>query len=98
MISFKQVGLPGNSVSKESACRVGELGLIPGPGRSPEEGNGHPLQYPCLDNPMDRGVWWVTVHGVAKSRTWLSDWAHKHALSLFCALGKPSFYYYLQMV
>ena len=73
MISFKQVGLPGNSVSKESACRVGELGLIPGPGRSPEEGNGHPLQYPCLENSMDRQPWWVAVHGVAKSQARLSD-------------------------
>ena len=68
MISFKQVGLPGNLVGKESACSVGELGSIPGLGRSPGEGNGYPLQYPCLENSMDRQAWWVAVHGVAKSQ------------------------------
>ena len=47
--------------------------MIPGLGRSPGEGNGNPLQYSCLENPMDRGAWWATVHGVAKSRTQLSD-------------------------
>ena len=47
--------------------------MIPGSGRSPGEGNGNPLQYSCLENPMDRGAWWATVHGVAKSRTRLSD-------------------------
>ena len=67
MISFKQVGLPGSSVDKESACSVGDLGLIPGPGRS-REGNGYPLQYPCLENSMDREAWWAVVHGDAKSR------------------------------
>ena len=47
--------------------------MIPGSGRSPGEGNGNPLQYSCLENPMDGGAWWATVHGVAKSRTQLSD-------------------------
>ena len=56
-----------------SACNVEDLGSIPGSGRSPGEGNGNPLQYSCLENPMDRGAWWATVHGVAKSRTRLSD-------------------------
>ena len=56
-----------------SACSAGDLGLIPGLGRSPGEGNGNPLQYSCLENPMDRKAWWATVHGVAKSRTRLSD-------------------------
>ena len=65
-----------SSVSKESACSIGDLGLIPGLGRSPREGNGNPLQYSCLENPMDRGAWWATVHGVAKSRTRLSDFTH----------------------
>ena len=55
-----------------SAREARDLGLIPGSGRSPEAGNGNPLQYSCLENPMDRGVWWVTVHGVAKSRTQLN--------------------------
>ena len=63
----------GGSEVKESSCNVGDLGSIPGSGRSPGEGNGHPLQYSCLENPMDGGAWWATVHGVAKSRTRLSD-------------------------
>ena len=54
------------------AYNVGDLGLTPGLGRSSGEGNGNPLQYSCLENPMDRGAWWATVHGVAKSRTRLS--------------------------
>ena len=54
-------GFPGGSARKESACNVGDLGLIPGSGRSPGEGNGYPLQYSCLENPMD---WWATVHGL----------------------------------
>ena len=59
-------GVPGSSVGKESACNAGALGLIPGSGRSPGEGNGNPLQYSCLESPMDRGVWRATVHGVAR--------------------------------
>ena len=51
---------------KESACSAGDLGSIPGLGRSPGEGNGNQLQYPCLENPMDRGSWQATVHGVAR--------------------------------
>ena len=53
-----------------------EMGSIPGLGRSPGEGNGNPLQYSCLENPMDREAWWATVHRVAKSRTQLSDFTH----------------------
>ena len=56
-----------------SATNAGDLGSIPGLGRSPEEGNGNPLQYSCLENPMDGGAWWATVHGVAKGRTRLSE-------------------------
>ena len=52
--------------NKESACNAGDLGSIPGSGRSPGEGNGNPLQYSCLENPMDRGAWRATVHGVAR--------------------------------
>ena len=55
---------PGGSVDKESACNAGDARLIPGLGRSPGGGNGSPLQYSCLENPVDRGVWWVTVRGV----------------------------------
>ena len=62
-----------SSVGKESACNAGELGSIPGSGLSPEIGNGNRLQYSCLENPMDKGTWWVTVHGVAKSWTQVSD-------------------------
>ena len=57
-----------------SACNVGDLGSIPGSGRSPGEGNGNPLQYSCLENPMDRGAWWATVHGVAESWTQLTGY------------------------
>ena len=56
-----------------SACNAGDLGSIPGSGRYPGEGNGNPLQYSCLENPMDGEAWQATVHGVAKSRTQLSD-------------------------
>ena len=63
---------PSGSYGKESACNVGDLGLIPGSGRSPGEGNGYPLQYSCLGNPMDRGAGRATVHGAAKSWTRLS--------------------------
>ena len=60
---------PDGSDSKESVFKVGDLGSIPGSGRSPGEENGNPLQYSCLENSMDRGVWWATGHGVAKSQT-----------------------------
>ena len=66
-------GFPGGSEVKVSACNAGDLGLIPGLGRSPGEGNGNPFQYSCLENPMDGGAWWAIVHGVTKSRTWLSS-------------------------
>ena len=59
-------GFPSGSDSKESACNAGDPGLIPGSGRSPGEGNGYPLQYSCLENPMDRGAWWATFHGLAE--------------------------------
>ena len=67
------LGFPGGSDGKAPACNVGDPGSIPGSGRSPGEGNGNPLQYSCLENPMDRGAWQATVDGVAKSRTRLSN-------------------------
>ena len=70
---YVQVGFPGGSVVKNSSANAGDTGSIPGWGRSPEEGNGNPLQYSCLGNPMDRDAWWATVHGVAKSWTPLSN-------------------------
>ena len=60
------MGFPGGSHGKESACDAGDWGLIPGWGRSPGEGHGNPLQYSCLENPMDRGAWRATVPGVAE--------------------------------
>ena len=57
------------SYGKESACNAGALGSIPGSGRSPGEGNGNPLHCSCLGNPMNRGTWWATVHGIAKNWT-----------------------------
>ena len=75
-LSFKEAWLlpsAGGSYSKESAHNAGDPGLIPGWGRSPGEGNGNPLQYSCLKNPMGRGSWWATVHEVAQSWTRLSD-------------------------
>ena len=63
------MGFPGVSDGKESACNAGDPGLIPGLGRSPGEGNGYPIQYSCLENFIDRGVWWATVLGVAKNQT-----------------------------
>ena len=57
---------PGSSVGKESACSAEDPGLTPGLGRSPGEGNGNTLQYPCLENPVDRKSWWATIHGVAR--------------------------------
>ena len=77
MLSIPQkMGLPGGAVVKNLPANVGnskDTGLIPGLGRSPGERNGNPLQYSCLGKPMDRGIWWATVHGVAKSWTQLSD-------------------------
>ena len=66
-------GFPGGSDGKESACNTGDPGSIPGLGRSLGEGNGNPVQYSFLENPTDRGAWWASVHGVAKSRTQLND-------------------------
>ena len=63
------MGFPGDSVVKNPPANTGDAGLIPGLGRSPGEGNGNPLQYSCLGNPMEKGVWLVTVHGVTKSQT-----------------------------
>ena len=76
---------PGSSDGKASAYNAGDLGSIPGSGRSPGEGNGNPLQYSCLENSMDQGAWWATVNGVAKSWIRLSGFTLSilwHCLSL----------------
>ena len=73
------VDFPGGSVVKNlpaNAADAGDAGLISGLGRFSGKGNSNPLQYSCLENPMDRGTWRATVHGVAQSWTWLSDWTH----------------------
>ena len=62
------MGFPCGSAGEESTCNAGDLGSIPGLGRSLGEGNGNPLQYSCLGNPMNRGAWWATVYGVARVR------------------------------
>ena len=71
-LSFS-LNFPGDSVVKHLSASAGDTGSIPGSGRSPGGGNGNPLQYSCLRNPMDRGAWRATDHGVAKSQTQLSN-------------------------
>ena len=75
LVVLEEISLVAQT-AKVSACSAGDPGSIPGSGRSPGEGNGNPLQYSCLGNPMDRGAWWATVRGVAKSRTRLSNFTH----------------------
>ena len=72
------VFLGRGSAGKESACNMGDLGLNPGVGRSPGGGKGYPLQYSGLENSMDREAWWATIHGIAKSWAWLSDFHFHH--------------------
>ena len=71
--SFGNKGFPGGTEEKNLPANAGDAGLIPGSGRSLGGGNGNSLQYPCLENPKDRGAWWTSVCGVAKSQTQLSD-------------------------
>ena len=66
---YVYMGFPGGSDGKESGCNAGDLGLIPGLGRSPRGGHGNPPQYSCLEHSLERGAWWAIVHGVAKSWT-----------------------------
>ena len=66
-------GFPGGSMVEKLPANAGDMGLIPGSGRSPGEGNGNSLQSYCLENPMDRGAWWATVHGVAENQTCLNN-------------------------
>ena len=87
------LGFPGGSDGKESTCSVGYLGSTPGLGRSPGGGNGNPLWYSCLENPMDRGAWWATVHGVAKSQPWWK-WlsTHAHTVHIWFSIFSPSMF------
>ena len=66
MSSLSLIGFPCGSAGKNLPANAGDIGLIPGSGRSPGEGSGNPLQYSCLGNPMDREAWWAIIHGVAK--------------------------------
>ena len=83
---------PGGSVVKHpsaSAGNAGDVSFIPGLGRSLRGGNGNPLQYSCLENPMDRETWWATVHGVPKNQKWLSKWAYTQYLLELTPLITP---------
>ena len=75
---YLRLGFPGGAVVKNPHANAGDASSDLGLGRSPGEGNGNSLQYSCLENPMDREAWWATVHRVAKSWTWLSNWAGTH--------------------
>ena len=70
----RDIQAPGGSDDKKSACNMEDLGLIPGSGRHPGEGNSYLLQYSCLGNPKERGAWHVTVHGLEKSFPWWLRW------------------------
>ena len=79
-------GFPGGSVVKNLPANAGDVGWIPGWGRSPEEGNGNPLWDSCLGNSIDRGAWWAAVHDVKKSWTWLR--MHTYAHNMYIAAGQ----------
>ena len=81
--SFQTLGFPGGSVVKNPPANAGDVGLIPESGRSPGEGNGNPLQYSCLEKPMDRGDWQAIAHGVTKSQTPHSDQTTVTKLGMF---------------
>ena len=82
--NYFTMGFPGDSEVKASACNAGDLGSIPRLGRSPGEGNGNPLQYSCLENPMDGAAWWAIVHGFTKSWTRLSNFSALQYCVDFC--------------
>ena len=79
LICIISVGFPGGSVAKNSPANARDRGSIPGSGRSSEEGNGSPRQYSLLGNPMDRGAWWATVHGVTKELD-VTDWLKNNTI------------------
>ena len=80
-------GFPGRSDGKESPCKVGDLGLIPGLRRSPGERNGYTLQYSCLENPRDKGAWWATVHRVTNSQDMAEQLTLSHIYRYICMYG-----------
>ena len=85
------LGFPRGSNRKEFACNARDLGSVPGLERSPGEGHDNPLQYSCLENPMDWGAWWATVHGITKSWTWLSDQHFQIESSILLGFPPSSF-------
>ena len=87
LVQFRHQSFPGGSVVKKPSANAGHTGSIPGSGRSPGEGNGNPLQYSCLGNPMDRGAWWATVCGVTKVR---HNWATNTSSSSQCQVCFPN--------
>ena len=96
----KQTTAKKNKTKKTLPANAGDAGLVPGSGRSPEEGNGNPFQYSCLDNPMDRGAWWATVCGAAESRSWLQVsrymFLYCNSHSTFYTMSTGSWYSYHQ--
>ena len=84
---YISLDFPGGSEGKVSVCNARDPGSIPGSGRSPGEGNGNPLQYSCLENPLDGAAWQARVHGVTKSRTRLSDFSFTLYISLLLSDG-----------
>ena len=82
-------GFPGDSVSRDSACSAGDLDLIPRVGRSHGEGNGNPLQYPCLENSMDRGAWQATTCRVAKESDRTEQLSLMHSLRALTDIAPP---------
>ena len=89
LINFFFEDFPGGSDGKASVYNAGDPGLIPGSGRSPGGGNGTPLQFYCLENPMDRGAWQATAHGVAQSRARLSDFTLINFYSSHISISRP---------
>ena len=88
------LGFPGGPEVKASACNVGDLGSIPGLGRSPGEGNGNPLQYSCLENPMDGGAWWATIHRATLLLIKKEEGGNE-AMGLAQKAGEPHLFHFL---
>ena len=92
-IVYVYIDTPGDSAVKNPPANAGDWGLIPGSGRSSGEGNGNPLQYSCLGNPMEIEAWWATVHGITKSCTQLSEWTTTTIYTLYIYIYIYNIYY-----